>query len=354
MRELDAYTQKVIKAAAARRASTPTSSSRCSCATPTPTGRPARSPSTTSTRRPLRPVPVDRAHGGEHRQHRARHGHHADRALPRGHDPRACCSATRRARSGALAEPECRARARRDRPRPRARRARRVVRRLGRREDRDGLRHREHGLDLPGAARRSSSSPRTAARSTSSSPASTSAPSRTGTPRRRCSCTPRGILVMTPDSAMVLTGKQSLDYSGGVSAEDNFGIGGYDRIMGPNGQAQYWAPDLSGAVDVLLRHYAHTYVVRRRAVPAPGAEPGPGRPRRLAARRTTAGRDFATLGEIFDPASNPERKKPFDIRSLHEGRGRRRPRHARALGRHARRRVRRRARRPPRRATRWR
>ena len=36
----------------------------------------------------------------------------------------------------------------------------------------------------------SSSSPRPAARSTSSSPASTSAPSRTGTPRRRCSCTP--------------------------------------------------------------------------------------------------------------------------------------------------------------------
>ncbi|QVT81591.1 Acetyl-/propionyl-coenzyme A carboxylase alpha chain [Nocardioides aquaticus] len=36
----------------------------------------------------------------------------------------------------------------------------------------------------------------------------------------------KGILVMTPDSAMVLTGKQSLDYSGGVSAEDNFGIGG--------------------------------------------------------------------------------------------------------------------------------
>ena len=44
---------------------------------------------------------------------------------------------------------------------------------------------------------------------------------------------------------MVLTGKQSLDFSGGVSAEDNFGIGGYDRVMGPNGQAQYWAPDLA-------------------------------------------------------------------------------------------------------------
>ena len=79
----------------------------------------------------------------------------------------------------------------------------------------------------------------------------------------------KGILVMTPDSAMVLTGKQSLDFSGGVSAEDNFGIGGYDRVMGPNGQAQYWAPDLAGARDVLMAHYDHTYV-------HPG-EPGPRR-----------------------------------------------------------------------------
>jgi hypothetical protein len=46
----------------------------------------------------------------------------------------------------------------------------------------------------------------------------------------------KDILVMTPDSAMVLTGKQSLDFSGGVSAEDNFGIGGYARVMGPNGR----------------------------------------------------------------------------------------------------------------------
>ena len=42
-----------------------------------------------------------------------------------------------------------------------------------------------------GAAADRRASPRPAARSTSSSPASTSAPSRTGTPRRRCSCTPR-------------------------------------------------------------------------------------------------------------------------------------------------------------------
>ena len=57
----------------------------------------------------------------------------------------------------------------------------------------------------------------------------------------------RGILVMVPDGAMVLTGKTALDYSGSVSAEDNLGIGGYDRIMGPNGQAQYWARDVPAA-----------------------------------------------------------------------------------------------------------
>ncbi len=76
-----------------------------------------------------------------------------------------------------------------------------------------------------------------------------------------------GILVMTPESAMVLTGKQALDYSGGVSAEDNFGIGGYERVMGPNGEAQYWAPDLAGACRVLLDHYDHTYVAPGRAIP---------------------------------------------------------------------------------------
>src|ERR1700741_1941770 len=77
----------------------------------------------------------------------------------------------------------------------------------------------------------------------------------------------KGILVMTPDSAMVLTGKQSLDFSGGVSAEDKYGIGGYDRVRGPNGQARYWAPGLAGAFGVLLAHYDHPYVVPGEARP---------------------------------------------------------------------------------------
>ncbi len=127
----------------------------------------------------------------------------------------------------------------------------------------------------------------------------------------------KGILIMTPDSAMVLTGKQSLDYSGGVSAEDNFGIGGYDRIMGPNGQAQYWAPDLSTAVDVLLAHYEHTYVAPGERFPRQAATSDPA-DRDISASPHT-GTDFSTLGEIFDAATNPERKKPFDVRSLLHG-----------------------------------
>jgi acetyl-CoA carboxylase carboxyltransferase component len=126
----------------------------------------------------------------------------------------------------------------------------------------------------------------------------------------------KGVLIMTPDSAMVLTGKQSLDYSGGVSAEDNFGIGGYDRIMGPNGEAQYWAPDLTSAVDVLLAHYEHTYTAPGERFPRPAPTTDPADRDISASPHTAPGTDFSTLGEIFDPAGNPERKKPFDIRSL--------------------------------------
>jgi acetyl-CoA carboxylase carboxyltransferase component len=126
----------------------------------------------------------------------------------------------------------------------------------------------------------------------------------------------KGILIMTPESAMVLTGKQSLDYSGGVSAEDNFGIGGYDRVMGPNGQAQYWAPNLTAACRTLFAHYEHTYIV-----------PGELRGRRAETSdpydrdvcsfpHVHPSSDFTTVGDIFSAELNHERKKPFDIRTV--------------------------------------
>ncbi len=126
----------------------------------------------------------------------------------------------------------------------------------------------------------------------------------------------KGILVMTPDSAMVLTGKQSLDFSGGVSAEDNYGIGGYDRVMGPNGQAQYWAPTLLAARDVLMTHYDHTYVVPGEASPRRAVTFDPATRDISDFPHVLAGSDFTTVGQIFSAAHNPDRKKPFDIRTV--------------------------------------
>ena len=123
----------------------------------------------------------------------------------------------------------------------------------------------------------------------------------------------RGILVMTPDAAMVLTGKRALDFSGGVSAEDNLGIGGYQRIMGPNGQAQYLATDLADAGRILLAHYDHTYVLPGERFPRAAATADP---RQRDIRDAPHGGDFATVGEVFSDATNPGRKKPFEIRRV--------------------------------------
>lgn len=127
----------------------------------------------------------------------------------------------------------------------------------------------------------------------------------------------RGILVMTPGASMVLTGRMALAASGSVAAEDEPAIGGYERVMGPNGQAQYYAEDLGDAYQILYQHYEFTYVV-----------PGEAGPRRFPTldpveRKVTefpyaadAGDDFRTVGEIFDPEKNPGRKKPFAMRSV--------------------------------------
>jgi acetyl-CoA carboxylase carboxyltransferase component/biotin carboxyl carrier protein len=129
----------------------------------------------------------------------------------------------------------------------------------------------------------------------------------------------RGILIMTPEGAMVLTGKQALDYSGGVSAEDNQGIGGYERIMGPNGQAQYFAKGLSEACRILLRWYEHTYKAPGERFPRQAATRDP-RDRDVRdfphGPHGSNGGGFRTVGEVFSEETNPGRKKPFDIRKV--------------------------------------
>jgi acetyl-CoA carboxylase carboxyltransferase component len=114
----------------------------------------------------------------------------------------------------------------------------------------------------------------------------------------------------------VLTGKQALDYSGGVSAEDNFGIGGYERVMGPNGQAQYWAPDPAGACEVLLAYYERTYVAPGERFPRRAATQDPLDRDVRRSPHSAPDSDLRTVGEVFSEATNPGRKKPFDVRAV--------------------------------------
>jgi acetyl-CoA carboxylase carboxyltransferase component len=127
----------------------------------------------------------------------------------------------------------------------------------------------------------------------------------------------RGILVMTPDASMVLTGKKALDYSGGVSAEDHQGIGGYDRVMGVNGEGQYWARNLGDACRILLRYYEHAYVAPGERFPRRATTHDPvERDIRSFPYGDEAERPFSSIGEIFSPEHNPGRRKPFEIRRV--------------------------------------
>jgi acetyl-CoA carboxylase carboxyltransferase component/biotin carboxyl carrier protein len=126
----------------------------------------------------------------------------------------------------------------------------------------------------------------------------------------------RGALIMTAGSTMVLAGKQALDYSGGVSAEDNLGIGGYERIMGPNGEAQYWAGDLADACRVLLRYYEHTYVAPGERFPRRARTSDPADRDVGESPHHAPGSDLKRIGDVFSNELNRDRKQPFDIRSV--------------------------------------
>jgi acetyl/propionyl-CoA carboxylase alpha subunit/acetyl-CoA carboxylase carboxyltransferase component len=129
----------------------------------------------------------------------------------------------------------------------------------------------------------------------------------------------RGILIMTPKGAMVLTGKRALEFSGSISAEDNLGIGGYDRIMGLNGQAQYWAKDIDEACHLLLRHYEHTYVAPGERFPRQAATTDPiDRDVRACphGKNGYGEEGFERIGDIMSDETNPGRKKSFDIRKV--------------------------------------
>jgi acetyl/propionyl-CoA carboxylase alpha subunit/acetyl-CoA carboxylase carboxyltransferase component len=123
----------------------------------------------------------------------------------------------------------------------------------------------------------------------------------------------RGTLVMTPRGYMVLTGKRALEVSGSVAAATNEAIGGLE-IMTANGQAQYTAPDLNGAYELLLRHYEYTHVPPGERCARALASSDP--PHRDVTGEPYGQTGFEAIGEIFAEATNPGRKKAFAIRPV--------------------------------------
>jgi acetyl-CoA carboxylase carboxyltransferase component len=126
----------------------------------------------------------------------------------------------------------------------------------------------------------------------------------------------RGILIMTNSGSMVLTGRNALEASGSISAEDELGIGGFERIMGPNGQAQYYGRDLAEAYEILMRHYTYTFVAPGESQPRPFATTDPAGRAISQAPYEPSEDDFASIGAILSDQTNPGRKRPFAIRPL--------------------------------------
>ncbi len=127
----------------------------------------------------------------------------------------------------------------------------------------------------------------------------------------------KGVLIMTPRASMVLTGRRALEAAGSVSAEDEIAIGGYERIMGPNGEAQYYARNLAEAYRILYEHYRYSYIAPGEQSPRRFKSTDP-RTRSICDHAVVADEcfGFATVGEIFDDRSNPGRKRPFSMRSV--------------------------------------
>lgn len=115
-----------------------------------------------------------------------------------------------------------------------------------------------------------------------------------------------GMLVMVDGSAMVLTGRRALALAGGRSEADDLLLGGYQEVMGPNGEAHHRVSDLDSAFTLVRTHHR---LARHRPTPDPSDRSVCDDPYRGEGAHST-------VGDILDGALNPERKLPFSVRPL--------------------------------------
>ena len=124
----------------------------------------------------------------------------------------------------------------------------------------------------------------------------------------------KGMLVMLPNEAMVLTGKRALALSGGGTHATDAHIGGYEHVMGPNGQAHHVAANMVEAYRLVFSHHS-LCTLRRDEQPAVVDSPDP-LDRDVCRDRYTEPEPFETVGDVLDQASHPSRKQAFAIRPV--------------------------------------
>ena len=123
-----------------------------------------------------------------------------------------------------------------------------------------------------------------------------------------------GALVQIEGNAMVLTGPRALALSGGGHYRSDAELGGYDEVMGPNGEAHYRAANLEEAYGVLFDLLSLTSLRADQSAPRSVTEDTADRsicddPVDIDGRRVR-------LGDVLERAVNPKRKAPFPIRSV--------------------------------------
>jgi acetyl-CoA carboxylase carboxyltransferase component len=122
----------------------------------------------------------------------------------------------------------------------------------------------------------------------------------------------KGMLIMLPDQAMVLTGKRALALSGGGTHATDAHIGGYDEVMGPNGQAHHKAATMIDAYRMVFSH--HSLCSLRRDERAPVVASSDPLDRDITVDRYTESEPFATIGEVLGKTTHPSRKQAFAMR----------------------------------------
>jgi acetyl-CoA carboxylase carboxyltransferase component len=124
----------------------------------------------------------------------------------------------------------------------------------------------------------------------------------------------KGMLVMLKDQAMVLTGKGALALSGGGTFATDAAIGGYDEVMGPNGQAHHLAENIIDAYRMVFAH--HTLCTRRSDQSAAIVNSHDSVERDLTKDPYNEPEPFDTVGEILLAESHSDRKQAFAIRPV--------------------------------------